>query len=289
MNMRIIDHLVMPVEGLSQARAALQRLGFMVAADARHPFGSENACVFLEDGAYLEPLAIGDPDAYARSADAGNVFTGRDRQLRGIFPKGGLSAVVLATDDAFAEDAAYRARGVSAGEILEFSRKLALPAGGEVTASFRLAFAADHASPAFFMFSCQRINVLPREIGALAQHANSVSGLREVVLSADRLAEACHLLETVLATEGRREGNSVVYDTRSGIVRVIEDPMSTGPATAKRGAMQDLRGRSVVFSVTDLAVTASVLAANDVPFLRQDNRLVVANATGQDVLFAFEE
>jgi hypothetical protein len=29
-----------------------------VAADARHPFGTENACVFFADGTYLEPLAL---------------------------------------------------------------------------------------------------------------------------------------------------------------------------------------------------------------------------------------
>ena len=131
--------------------------------------------------------------------------------------------------------------------------------------------------------------MLPRGIGALARHANGVSGLREIVLSADSLADECHLLETVLAMKGRREGKSVIYGMRGCIVRVIGNPMSTASVTAKRGAMQDLRGHSVVFCVTNLAVTASVLAANDVPFLRQHDRLVVANATGQDVLFAFEE
>lgn len=290
MTLRNIDHLVLPVAALPQARAALQRLGFTVAPDARHPFGTENACVFLEDGAYLEPLAVADHEAYVASGDAGNVFTGRDLQVRQAFPDVGLSGLVLATDDAAAEDAGYRASGVSAGEILEFSRKLKLPNGEEVLASFRLAFAAVDRSPAFFLFSCQRINALPRDIGALARHANGVIGLREVVLSASRPAEECHLLETVLAAQGVRQGHSIVFDTRNGILRVIEDPTpSAGSQADRSAAVPGLRGHSVVFAVADLAVTEAVLAANDVPFLRRDHRLTVAAATGHDVVFAFEE
>ena len=62
-NARPLDHLVIPVTDLKAARSRLTRLGFTVAAEARHPFGTENACVFLADKTYLEPLAVGDPDA----------------------------------------------------------------------------------------------------------------------------------------------------------------------------------------------------------------------------------
>ena len=53
-----IDHLVLPVRDLDLARARYEALGFRVAAEARHPFGTENACIFLQDGTYLEPLAL---------------------------------------------------------------------------------------------------------------------------------------------------------------------------------------------------------------------------------------
>ena len=55
---RPIDHLVLPVSDLGVARDRLTALGFTVAKDARHPFGTENCCVFLSDGSYLEPLGI---------------------------------------------------------------------------------------------------------------------------------------------------------------------------------------------------------------------------------------
>ncbi|MFN7027414.1 MAG: VOC family protein, partial [Pseudorhizobium sp.] len=286
--MRTVDHLVLPVEGLFDARLRLQKLGFVVAPDARHSFGTENACVFLQDGAYLEPLAIADDESYDRSADAGNVFTARDRQVRRLFPACGLSALVLASDDALADHVHYGGSGVSAGDLLEFSRAFKLPDGGEVEAAFRLAFAADEGSPCFLLFACERINALPRDLGTLARHANGVLGLREVVLHADDPVAHCHLLETVLAGEHKAVGQEVLFETRNGTIKVSgEQPSPLARDAAGSAGISGLSGRSVVFSVADLAVTEAVLAANDVAFLRQDERLIVPAATGQDVIFAF--
>ncbi len=288
--MRTIDHLVLPVKVLLDARVRLQKLGFNVAPDARHPFGTENACIFLQDGTYLEPLAIAEEESYDRSADAGNVFTAHDRQVRHLFPGCGLSAVVLASADAVADHIHYSEMGLSAGDMLEFSRLLKLPDGAELQATFRLAFAADERSPCFLLFSCERINALPRDLGALANHPNGVLGLLEVVLHADNAAARCHLLETALGTPHSVFGGEIRFETSNGIIRVTEDQFSPLVRDiTDRAGMPGLSGRSVVFSVADLAVTEAVLAANDVAFLRQDDRLIVPNATGQDVIFAFEE
>ncbi|RVA54992.1 VOC family protein, partial [Mesorhizobium sp. M7A.F.Ca.CA.001.08.1.1] len=55
-----LDHLVLPTQSLEVARARLAALGFVVAPTGIHPFGTENCCVFLADGTYLEPLSVGD-------------------------------------------------------------------------------------------------------------------------------------------------------------------------------------------------------------------------------------
>jgi len=54
------------------ARARLTSLGFVVAPTGIHPFGTENCCVFLADGTYLEPLAIGNEQAAIDATAAGN-------------------------------------------------------------------------------------------------------------------------------------------------------------------------------------------------------------------------
>ncbi len=53
-----LDHLVLPVTNIDLARERLGRLGFTVAAEGRHPFGTVNACVFFADKTYLEPLGV---------------------------------------------------------------------------------------------------------------------------------------------------------------------------------------------------------------------------------------
>ena len=117
---RQIDHLVLPVTELSVACARLSELGCTVADDARHPFGTENCCVFLADGSYLEPLGIANREECEAAARDGNVFVARDQAFRFRRGPDGFSAIAMATGDAWADDQRFSAAGLSAGSVLEF-------------------------------------------------------------------------------------------------------------------------------------------------------------------------
>src|SRR6478735_9325969 len=97
---RLLDHLVLPVIDLTTARGRYEQLGFTVAADALHPFGTENACVFLADKTYLEPLAVASREDCEAAALVGNVFIARDQAYRFRRGQDGFSAIVLSTNDA---------------------------------------------------------------------------------------------------------------------------------------------------------------------------------------------
>ena len=146
-NPRALDHLVLPVGSLAAARARLGSLGFTVAPDALHPFGTENACIFFRDGTYLEPLGVASRETCEAHALAGNVFVARDRAFRFRCGEDGLSAIVLKSADAAADHERFRKAGLSGGEPLEFSRPFKLADGTSAEASFRLAFAADLRAP----------------------------------------------------------------------------------------------------------------------------------------------
>ncbi len=160
---RAVDHLVLPTAGLDVARQRLSLLGFTVAPVGIHPFGTANCCVFLADGAYLEPLAVADASAAEIAIADGNVFVARDALFRQVAGDEGLSAIVLTTTDAAADHARFVETGISAGKMLDFSRAFVDPAGNSAVASFRLAFAAEASSPAAFAFACQRINPPPAD------------------------------------------------------------------------------------------------------------------------------
>ncbi|AOG10071.1 VOC family protein [Agrobacterium sp. RAC06] len=287
---RAIDHLVLPVFELETARDRLGRLGFTVAADARHPFGTENACVFFADDTYLEPLAVGSREDCLEAARMGNVFVARDQAFR--FRRGeGLSAIVVKTHDALADDSQYRQDGMSPGPVLDFARQFRFPDGRTAEGSFRLAFAADLRAPDFFAFACQRINPLPTDRGPLLVHANGAAGIRSVVLVEENPSDFQYLLEMVLDQRdvtAHSFGISIQAAHTSVDVLTPEGfrlHFGQDVAVSERG----LVGAAVVFAVDDLGVTEACLAAKGVTYQKTGARLVVAPEEGQGVTFAFEE
>ncbi|MCJ9670128.1 MULTISPECIES: VOC family protein [unclassified Neorhizobium] len=290
MNARPIDHLVLPVAGLTAARSRLTELGFTVAPDAFHPFGTANACVFFSDGTYLEPLALANRRHAGVAAKRGNVFTARDLAFRKTSNRQGFSALVVATRDAMADHARFKMRGVSAGDVLEFSRGMTLADGSETQASFRLAFAGDDRAPEFFLFSCQRINPLPADRSGLERHANTVTGLSEIILSAPTPADFAPLVEQVLLTKAVPEAAPLQFAAANARIRILQDrELEAEFALQPTPGVEGLRGRAVIFKTADLAVTEITLAANDVAFVRREGRVLVSAAPGQGVLFGFEE
>ncbi|MCZ7448432.1 VOC family protein [Agrobacterium rhizogenes] len=288
---RSVDHLVLPVRDLGIAARRLQSLGFTVAPPALHPFGTQNACVFFQDGTYIEPLAIAEPAKYIASIEKGDVFTGRDQAFRKHHGDDGFSALVAKTGDATADHQRFVAAGLSAGDLFEFSRPVQMPDGSRSEAAFRLAFAASGAAADFFLFGCQRLKALPGDRTMLERHANAVTGLREIVLFSGGDAKAARLIETVFACETMMSPDGdMIFATGNACIRLTKKPAfaSLDLVASNRGD-GGLRGVGVVFSVDDLAVTAAVLAANGVSSMEAGGRLVVPAAPGQGVAFAFEE
>lgn len=290
MTARKIDHLVLPVGNLVRARERLSLLGFTVAPDGLHPFGTANACVFLEDGTYLEPLAVSDRRKAGAAAKRGNVFLERDLAYRGRRGREGLSAIVVASEDAAGDDEHYKAVGISAGEPLEFGRVFKTPDGGEVEARFRLAFAAMDTAADFFAFACQRLVSFPQKLDGLRSHANAVSGLKEIVLASNDPHASSPFLGGLLRVSGEEIDGKLAFQAEALRVRVLDKEQIAqefGPSAEPVG--EGLTGHAVIFRTLDLAVTEIILAANDVAFIRRDGRVLVSPSPGQGVLFGFEE
>lgn len=290
-NVYPIDHLVLSTASISAARERLGKLGFTVASDARHPFGTENACVFFADKTYLEPLGIASAEDCDAAIAGGNVFVARDRAIRFRSGEDGLTAVVFGTDDAEGDHRRFLDHTLSAGRILEFSRPMRLPDGTQAVGSFKLAFAADLRAPDFFAFNCQRINPLPADRKALETHANGVVGIARVVLSTPRPKAFASFVSTISnGAAPSPHSFGMVFETANAAIEVLDDEgmeafFDAGPVSQDFG----LRGRAIVFGVVDLSVTEAHLAANGVTYTRKNNTILVKAASGQGALFAFEE
>ena len=287
---RPLDHLVIPVTDLRTARSRLTRLGFTVAADARHPFGTENACVFLADKTYLEPLAVGSRADVEVAVRAGNPFVARDRAFRFRNGDEGLSAMAMGTPDADADHDAFRKAGFSAGDQLSFSRIMKFPDGSEIAPSFKLSFAADLRAPDFFAFTCERVNMPLAGRSALERHDNGVTGIAKVVLSEHEPGAFANYLRAVTGGEPtEKDSGRLAVSTANVVLEVVDPAMLKNAFGVPRSSERGLRGEAIVFRVADIAATERLLAGNGVRHLRSAGMVLVPREPGQGILFAFSE
>jgi len=286
-----LDHLVLPTVNIALARERLGKLGFTVAPDARHPFGTENACVFFSDKTYLEPLGVASQEQCEASIADGNVFVARDQAYRFRVGDDGFSAVVFGTDDAVADDERLRGATISAGPMLDFSRPMKMPDGTETTAGFRLAFAADLRAPDFLAFCCQRINPLPADRTMLERHENGVTGIARVAMSTNRPAAFRSFFEDVLDRPRISEHSFGLTIKAANADLELLTPEGIEAFYDLRVSDHDpgLRARAILFKTRDLSVTSSHFAANGVTYTRKNNRILARLAPEQGALFAFEE
>ncbi|WFU10486.1 VOC family protein [Rhizobium sp. CB3090] len=286
-----LDHLVLPTVNIDVARDWLGKLGFTVAPDARHPFGTENACVFFSDNIYLEPLAVASREQCQASAAEGNVFVARDQAYRFRIGNEGFSAIVFGTEDAAADDERFRANAMSAGDMLDFARPMRMPDGSEVTAGFRLAFAADLRSPDFFTFCCQRINPLPTDRGSLERHANGVTGIAKIAVSTLNPAAFRGFFEQAVGGPKITDHSFglTVHAANARIEVLTPEGMEAFYDLPVSAEDPGLRAQAILFKTRDLSVTSAHLTANGVTYTRKNNRILAKPAPGQGALFAFEE
>lgn len=288
---RALDHLVLPTASLRTAGVRLTRLGFTVAPAGRHPFGTENACVYFADGTFIEPLAIGDAAQANQSAAEGNVFVARDRQFRARNGDEGFSALVLATDDAEIDHAAFVQAGISAGKRLDFSRAFTDASGTTDTASFRLAFAAEKNAPDAFFFTCQRVNAPKVDRSALQVHENAVKRIAGVIAvsdddpqsSGDFLSAVCGA-ERMEASDGQVE-----FPLTNGVVRCVTPDAFKQAYGQTAPESTGLRLAAVIFQAQAIAAVDAVLRANAIGHERFGGRVIVPVAAGQGAVFIFEE
>lgn len=262
---RRIDHCVLPVADLADARDRLTRLGFTVAPEGRHPFGTHNACVYFADDTFLEPLAVGDRIAAQEAIGQGNVFVARDAAFRAGHGQEGFSALVYKTDDAEADHERFVRDGVSAGDILSFSRPVVDVSGQSGTASFRLAFAAPRGEDATFLFTCQRIGVPAVDRSALERHRNGATGIKAIMARAGDPAGARDVFARI-AGEGV-DGIEIETGERDPVLRL------TG----------------IVLAVADIGRTRDLFDQAGIGYSTSGDRVEVAPAPGQGFHFAFEE
>ncbi len=203
--MRPIDHLVLPVTTLTLARSQLTGLGFTVAPDARHPFGTGNCCVLFKNGTYLEPITILDRAAADMAAAEGGFFVRRVKRFTERIGEG-FAMLALKSEDAERDNEAFEQAGLSAGDVFRFSRPAALPDGSEAAMGVALAYLDDKDAPDATFFACQHFAPDLLFQPTFIEHANGSEGVASVTAVAEQPAEFHRLIATATGQSDFRPG-----------------------------------------------------------------------------------
>lgn len=278
MSARGLDHLVLPVAALDAARARLERLGFTVAPQGTHPFGTINACVYFADGTFIEPLAVGDAETVNAAIAAGNSFVAGDRRFRETRGEEGLSGLVFTTGNAEGDHAEFTRLGISGGPMVEFSRPSMDPEGKADTASFLLAFAAPQGGADAFFFACERRKVPAIDRSALERHANGAVRIAAVAAEAADPARFAGFLAAAGRAAATQKGGTSEVALANAMLHVAASDDAVRP-----------RLGAITFGVGSLAVTRALFKAGGIGYDEREGRLHVPPASGQGVAFVFEE
>jgi catechol 2,3-dioxygenase-like lactoylglutathione lyase family enzyme len=211
-----LDHIVHAVRDLDAAADLYHRLGFTVGSRNRHPWGTHNYIVQLP-GIFIELLTLAEPDKLG-SDGFSRLFASFNRDF--IARHEGLSMLLLESNDAAADAAAFRAAHIAASDVMKFEREGKKPDGTPVKLGFSLAFAEDKAAPDIHFATCQQHYPENFWNPAFQKHPNSVSGIAGTVAVAQDPARHRKFMEAFSGVTAKQNGEGFVIETPRGVIEV---------------------------------------------------------------------
>lgn len=279
---RNLDHVVLPVPNLKIARERMNKLGFTVAPDGRHEFGSENACVFFENSTFIEPLAIGHRETVEAAILERNSFLLRDDAFRFRHGDDGFSMVVMGEPDPFSARKEFKKLGYRTGKIVTVKRP-----GVDV----HIAFGIDERAPDCTFFMCGRPDGPPQFPDDLTSHANGALGISRVTLYEDVPSDFQYYLQDMM---NQREVRSHSFGmdmaaNNATITTLNDDGLKAYYGVESVPNLRGLRAFGFDIQVENLKEISKILKENDIDFIQKGARIVVPPTLGQGATIAFLE
>jgi len=283
-----LDHLVLVVNDLDQARARYQAMGFTMTPKAQHPFGTGNSNIQLQ-GCFLEVLTVMAPEDIPEHGDGSFSFAAHNRDF---LNKGeGFSMLVLESADARTDQQRFTAVGLKTYEPFDFSRKARQPSGEEVTVGFSLAFATDPLAPENAFFTCQQHAPEHFWKPEYQTHANTAHTITDVCMVSPVADDHRSFLEGYTGSASTRQSDgSLLIETGRGTISVMDPARFTEEyqcATPDISSGDRLVGYRI--GVDDLSAVSGQLDGAGIPFTTAGKRIHVSPQQTFGVAVAFEQ
>ena len=260
-----IDHVIVGVRALEEARGRYERLGFTLTPRGSHiGWGTANYCImFARD--YIELLGI---------VDASQFTNNLDKFLR---VREGLMAAAFAASDAAAAAAELSQRGIAAEGPLALERRLEL-ADGTVLPRFELVRFPESAAPGLAAFICRHLTPELVRRPAWLGHANGAERILSLTVVAERPAALTDAYERLFG-QGAVTPTDRIITLRVGRHAILFlDPDELTVLHPKAGPLKGATPpylAAMTLAVGSTARTAALLAERRVAFARERDGAVV--------------
>jgi len=272
------DHPVVGVHDLDAARAAFERLGFVVPPAGKHrEWGTANVCIMFPDD-YLEIRGVNDDSKFL--AGLGEFLEHGE----------GFSGVAFSTPDAEASYQACIANGLEAKPPRELNRNLVL---GDKTLSlhFKTMLLGHDLYPGLTHANlCEHLTPdILRQPGWI-DHPNGAVGFSRLVGVVEDQEGARRTYERLLGVARVKPmGEHTLLDFERGAVIELIGPTEA----ARRGEAQPARApaymASATIAVKSIETTRALLSANGVKFTSSGNTVSVPPEQAAGARLHFEE
>jgi catechol 2,3-dioxygenase-like lactoylglutathione lyase family enzyme len=284
---RGIDHIVHAVHDLDAARDVYDRLGFVVGAENRHPWGTHNRLVQFAES-YIELLAVSDPDRLPRVPPGTYSFGNFNREYLESCGEG-FSFLVLRSSGAEKDKASFDKAGFGGFAAMDFSRKALRPDGSETEVSFSLAFARDPKSQHAGFFTCRHRT--PEEIWfpELQRHENGAVAISAAVLAAENPTDHHIFMEAFSgARDIRATSLGLTLETPNGEILVYDPRAFLDSFGCPAPEDEGMRLSALTIAVSDIEAVRKRLRKNGFTPRELHNRLAVGPAEACGAVIGFE-
>ncbi|HEY8565265.1 MAG TPA: VOC family protein [Beijerinckiaceae bacterium] len=282
---RGIDHLVIGLRDLDAGARFYETLGFQVGGRNRHPWGTENRIVQFRSS-FLELIAVADRSAIPEPRPQAFSFGAFVRDY--LDRREGLAMLVLTSEDARADAAAFSAAGIGTYEPFAFERQALRPDGGETRVAFSLAF-AEPLSTSAGLFVCRQETPENFWNPRFQKHPNGATGIAVVALAAANppdLAERLAAFAGAPATmPGQNDFSIALASGRIDGLTVEDAAYLFGSVEADPPLPAFV---AVTLAVADLDRVRRMLSSERLPYQEIGSRVVVPASVAHGVAIAFE-
>jgi hypothetical protein len=283
-----IDHVVWEARDLEAARARFRDLGFTLTPPAVHPFGTGNSLAQFSSS-FIELLSVVTVERIVPHAP--EVFSFSALAAAFLEKREGISMLVLASDDARADNAAWRERGLSTYEVVDFERKAKLPDGSEARVAFSIAFAIDPAMPEIAFFICQQHAPEFFWKPDYQRHDNTALEIARITLVAETPLRHRGFFEKVIGTDAvLAEGEGLRATTARGTIAVLSsaEAREAFPEGVLPPALPGAGFAAVHLASADLVRCRVVLEAAGIEFITEPERMLVPASAAFGAALVFE-